>query len=282
MGKFCGFALYECLSNAKSEMIQTYIKLYHAMSISESRVKTDHFMVWDIKLLNAYYQNHYGRDWDIENVEPLIQREFVAALQNKFESLYRSMFENEAEGGRKLLIRYIENGWNLGADHHLQTLGAFLSYSELDCSLILKNALKSLKAVLDINIDIDLENVDGDRNVNGDGNGGQNRNRNNKMSLPLLPLLNIAIDSEIKQIHSSFGYYGEDEFEYNPSNRNEAPAARTPSMGIFTKTPNHPKVADTPNRRRFGQRSTGNQGVSVSACLPRSFGLSVLTNVLTK
>merc|ERR1712087_499980 len=35
MGKFCGFALYECLSNAKSEMIQTYIKLYHAMCCAE-------------------------------------------------------------------------------------------------------------------------------------------------------------------------------------------------------------------------------------------------------
>merc|ERR1712130_45746 len=59
MAKFCGYALFECLSNAKSEMIQTYIKLYHAMSYSISTNNTNNFIVQDIKLLNTYYQNQY-------------------------------------------------------------------------------------------------------------------------------------------------------------------------------------------------------------------------------
>ena len=58
MGKFCGYTLFECLNNSKSEMIQTYIKLYHSMSFSITTNNTNNFIVQDIKLLNAYYLNY--------------------------------------------------------------------------------------------------------------------------------------------------------------------------------------------------------------------------------
>merc|ERR1712154_162669 len=192
---------------------------------------TNNFIVQDIKLLNTYYQNQYGKDWDyhnIENIEPLIQTQFVSALKNKFETLYRDVFENN-KIGTNLLLQYIKNGWNLQIKKseikQLQTLGAFLSYSEMDTSLIINNALNELHKTTNI----DTKNI---RYVLDQKQTSNKTQTTSKHKLILLPLLNIAIKSELKKINSTFGHYGNGDIVHNDDHLQ----MKTPSVS-FAETP---------------------------------------------
>eukprot|EP01083_Nonionella_stella_P126448 382729_1 len=263
MGQFCGYALYECLTNAKPQMMSTYIKLYHAMSTNKS---SNYDIVWDIKLLNTYYENAFGRDW-CASIQPLIQREFVAALQNKFETLYRRAFE-ENKMTQNLLLQYIKYGWNIQMNddvHSLQTLRAFLSYSEMDKSFVIKSALLGLLRMAPFST----------KNINYVTNTSNAKEKNEKKMF-LLPLLNIAIKSKIKQINAKFGY-----------NKNEQQQAQyTPSISAIQSSAfETPKQFNLNRKGQQNNRSSNNSNDSCSTvltCAPKSFGLSVLTNVLTK
>ena len=180
----------------------------------------------------------------------LIQIEFIAALKNKFENLYRSYFEHN-KNGRELLLEYVKNGWNLEIEsdeiQQLQTLGAFLSYAELNNYLIINNSLQSLNKTTI------------------------------KNKYLLLPLLSIAIKSELQKINSTFGYY-----PAATTTNNDDPLPQTPSISSFpllfnqTPTNNH--------RNKYNKNNNNNQCGNDESFkfLPKSFGLSVLTNVLTK
>jgi len=276
MGRFCGYALRECAAKAKSECLGTFLKLYAAMdalgdATAPWRQPRDALLVWDAKLLSAYYGHGYGADWahPSDDAQPLIPAQFVAALQHRFETQFRRCFADGDGEGTDLLRRYLRGGWSTEMDAtRVQALGALLAFCECAPSLVIRNALRSLLET--------APNLRRTRNLafvlgleEGRVSGRESRRAR---SMPLVqPLLELAIRGELQRIYAEFGQDGHgDANQQNP---------RTPSLSglkLFAQTPM------SNSKRGFARSSRKESRASGNLCAPKSFGLALIADLLEK
>ncbi|CAG8508489.1 9869_t:CDS:2 [Ambispora leptoticha] len=155
LATFCTGVLQECLNSDKPEAIQIYLALYQ----SQQNLNMNVLLLWNIKILLAYYEHTVISCPDATQDYALIQSAFITSIRQNMNKFFSPPSENEQSSFARILQYYFTNlkfpsaeeleGTN--STELLTRLANFLVYNDVPDPKTIRNissCIQSLRASL--------------------------------------------------------------------------------------------------------------------------------------